>query len=721
MCKETEEGLARFSSKLVSDEESALVDGLENLLNACRVSRVSFFINQNDPDKGLCMRQYVEVCAADVSPKAQNNTQICLPYNKRWKNELENGFPVTGTIDEFPDSETETLKRCNILSILILPVFVEGLWEGFIAFEDTVVRRNWKKDDAILLQTAASMIGAYLFRKRSKTALMESETYLKTIMATIQTGVLITDPESGKIIDANSFAAEMIGYPEEKLIGNDFHRFVCYEENETGRNEEQPVFGNNDCMLRSHSGEKFHVRQSSRRTKLKNRDYMVQSFLDISDIKQLLRKQEINIDISKKTLFLINGFPERHMPCLQNANLFTDVIYLPCYSEGGDHFFARNLYKNGQENTRKSVISLKDQSGHEVGCILRSIYTDLIHNAILELSPLLPVQTTVSILNDAVVSSGIFQADDFFTSIIAQIDQKDLNMTFVSAGHPPFILIRDQAIYFLPDIVSSGKNFPAGVFPGCKFQEETIPLQIGDRLIFYTDGLTEMTVRNTQRPLKLSMLEELLQNILVDNLHAGISVIIRLLLEKIVEISGENVHPDGRNSSTDDVTIIGVEVENDANDNEIIITPQNISDLYQKIETLYQEMEAGWKRREFRAATPRLKSVLEEGIMNAWRHGNRENPEKTITVRWRFGNDFHLEIIDEGEGFSLNDVPDPTADENLLKPTGRGIYLMKRYGDGVGWYDQGRRMTAFFKKEGKTKMDTEKNHYRFPLWNWGAI
>jgi anti-sigma regulatory factor (Ser/Thr protein kinase) len=93
-----------------------------------------------------------------------------------------------------------------------------------------------------------------------------------------------------------------------------------------------------------------------------------------------------------------------------------------------------------------------------------------------------------------------------------------------------------------------------------------------------------------------------------------------------------------------------------------------------------------------------LRLVLEEAILNGWVHGNRRDPEKALTVRVRWGNDMHLEILDQGEGFDCGNVPDPTTEANLTKLTGRGIFIIRHYASSAVWEGNGRRLVASFKK-----------------------
>ena len=90
------------------------------------------------------------------------------------------------------------------------------------------------------------------------------------------------------------------------------------------------------------------------------------------------------------------------------------------------------------------------------------------------------------------------------------------------------------------------------------------------------------------------------------------------------------------------------------------------------------------------ASTFAIKLALEEGISNAIKHGNRFDPAKTVRIAYSVSPErIAVTITDEGEGFDPASVADPTADENLEKPTGRGIMLMRAYMDEVGYNDKG--------------------------------
>lgn len=84
------------------------------------------------------------------------------------------------------------------------------------------------------------------------------------------------------------------------------------------------------------------------------------------------------------------------------------------------------------------------------------------------------------------------------------------------------------------------------------------------------------------------------------------------------------------------------------------------------------------------AARFALRLAWEEAISNAIHHGNRDRPDGAIEVAWQVDpRRICVRITDQGQGFDPASIPDPTLDENLDCPTGRGLLLMRAYMTGV--------------------------------------
>ena len=91
--------------------------------------------------------------------------------------------------------------------------------------------------------------------------------------------------------------------------------------------------------------------------------------------------------------------------------------------------------------------------------------------------------------------------------------------------------------------------------------------------------------------------------------------------------------------------------------------------------------------------------ALEEALVNGFRHGNKGQPDKHVTVQCAVDDaGIDLEVIDQGEGFDPTSVPDPTADENIEIPSGRGIMLMRAYMTTVEYLPPGNRLRIVYRK-----------------------
>ena len=79
-----------------------------------------------------------------------------------------------------------------------------------------------------------------------------------------------------------------------------------------------------------------------------------------------------------------------------------------------------------------------------------------------------------------------------------------------------------------------------------------------------------------------------------------------------------------------------------------------------------------------------ISMAVREAVINAIKHGNREDRQKRVEIQYAFNHDgLSIRVTDQGSGFDLSQVPNPLDPENLLKPTGRGIFYMKAFMDEV--------------------------------------
>jgi serine/threonine-protein kinase RsbW len=89
-----------------------------------------------------------------------------------------------------------------------------------------------------------------------------------------------------------------------------------------------------------------------------------------------------------------------------------------------------------------------------------------------------------------------------------------------------------------------------------------------------------------------------------------------------------------------------------------------------------------------------VRLALNEAAINAFRHGNRGDPGKSIHVRLLITvAEILLQVEDQGPGFDPDQVPDPLSEPYLDRPCGRGLFLMRTYMTWVSFNREGNRVT----------------------------
>ena len=97
-----------------------------------------------------------------------------------------------------------------------------------------------------------------------------------------------------------------------------------------------------------------------------------------------------------------------------------------------------------------------------------------------------------------------------------------------------------------------------------------------------------------------------------------------------------------------------------------------------------------------------LQIAVSEALVNAIVHGNKENPSKKVHVIINYDKDMiEVKVKDEGDGFDISMLPDPTNEENLLKESGRGVYIIMSLVDEFSFdsNDSGTEMSLVIRKE----------------------
>jgi two-component system, NtrC family, sensor kinase len=167
----------------VSHWEEAILPVLTKIGQAADVGRAYVFKNNRDNTDRLCMSLQYEWTSQKGSGQLFNSDLHNIPYLdaglERWVSLLGQNEIFAEQVSKMSVAERAILEMQNIRSIIIIPIFVEGTWWGFIGMEDCVQERIWTDAEEDSLRAGADILGATITRQCAQVALLESKNTLE--------------------------------------------------------------------------------------------------------------------------------------------------------------------------------------------------------------------------------------------------------------------------------------------------------------------------------------------------------------------------------------------------------------------------------------------------------------------------------------------------------------------------------------------------------------
>jgi PAS domain S-box-containing protein len=315
---------------------------------------------------------------------------------------------------------------------------------------------------------------------------------METVLEVLNEGVIIMDDDQ-RILFTNSKFVEMTGIPRQDLIGFDPSSFYSSQEMDFLRQQIDVAFraGHNRYafVLPRKGGGRLPVIISSRRLENSRGKFGIATFTDISaqvraeeelrsaNVKLQNRQMEIEEDLRLAARVQSSLAPRS----LVWGAMSVDVFYHPVHSIGGDFALVNSL---DQDHLSLLVC---DVSGHGIGSALvaNRIYSETTAHLRSSMPFLEMFRELNRFLIEDIAGSGMF-----VTLAAARIDAQRRSMVFAGAGHPPAMLARpgqnpqllesqSMILGALPDAVDATSNLE-------------VQLQSDDRIVLYTDGITEV-------------------------------------------------------------------------------------------------------------------------------------------------------------------------------------------------------------------------------------
>ena len=186
------EAVVEMQSRLLStpgDHLGAFNHVLAPLGQATGAARVYLFENHRRPEDGaLLLSQRAEWCAPGITPEIDNPILQGLPYDDfvpEWSAALEHGERVERLAAEFNEVEAALLVPQGVLSLLVIPLTVDGAFTGFIGFDNCTSEVRWSPIEVNLLSAAATQIGLTLAQRGAQRQLQISNAALREQIDTV--------------------------------------------------------------------------------------------------------------------------------------------------------------------------------------------------------------------------------------------------------------------------------------------------------------------------------------------------------------------------------------------------------------------------------------------------------------------------------------------------------------------------------------------------------
>ena len=370
------------------------------------------------------------------------------------------------------------------------------------------------------------------------------------------------------------------------------------------------------------------------------------------------------------------GLLPKELP--EMINFKSAAIYIPAGKVGGD------LYDIITTPRQKIAVLIYDVSGHGIPAALIGAMAKMLFAHYIEKTDS-PAEVFHHVNREL---CRFIQTEQYLTAFLGVIDPVNNVMSYARAGHVPPLVFHagDRRVTRL-----DSKGFFIGhsaLLSIAEYCNEMVRLEPGDKLLFYTDGLTE----GYNGKGSLYGVERLKAT------FAGCGdADVRSVIDTVVE--NQTAFRDGT-SLRDDFTLLCVEVGDSERllaqsgfspeEEPSILVATQLDEIDNVCSVILREMDHhGFADQSIK----QFKICVFEMLTNAVLHGNGGDVRKKALVFYKVTEtEVAISVVDEGKGFDYRNVPDPLLPENRNRDHGRGLFLIRHYLDEVVFNEAGNRI-----------------------------
>jgi PAS domain S-box-containing protein len=357
-----------------SDFADAMRLAFEQIGIATGADRVSLFEVHGE---GLVSQRF-EWTNGTVNAEIDNPDLQNVPFSidfADWALQLSQGDWCGGLVRDMSDTARGYLESQGIRSLLLVPIMVDGAWDGFIALDDCYTEREWAEPEVKVLTTIAAIVGGMFRKAKAESRLMASEERLLVAMDATSLGMWDLNVDTGEITWSDRAAPILGGSREALQQGVRFEDFVLEEDwamlsgkIAAALNEGRPLAA--EYRIRRPDGTTRWVRSGARPTTDEAGKVirLIGTLLDISDTKDheadLIAARERAEEMMRlKDAFLSNMSHEIRTP-LASIIGFSEVLV---EETEGELLEIAGMIRNGGERLMLTLSSVLDLAQLESG------------------------------------------------------------------------------------------------------------------------------------------------------------------------------------------------------------------------------------------------------------------------------------------------------------------------------------------------------------------
>ncbi|MCX7820227.1 MAG: SpoIIE family protein phosphatase [Brevinematales bacterium] len=408
---------------------------------------------------------------------------------------------------------------------------------------------------------------------------------------------------------------------------------------------------------------------------INKKSYLQLFFQDISLEFKLFNQLEVKNKLMEDELTTAKRILDHifYISPIYNSYVRFETFFKPSEKLGGDFF---DIFQVDQD---KVGVFIADVSGHGVSASLITATLKML----ITLTPkdFYSVDKMVFYLNSTLLQLLI--EDQFVTLFYGIIDTKNYEIEYINCGHPMPIIFseRDKKIYHLEKI-----TFPLGINLNLSYSKYIGKEKLPDfcKILFYTDGL--FSFHKNRETISVNELKNIFLNLITTKQQNIVNKIYLSLLQEYERFE------------EDDISMLLVTLNKNFGYKNYLSIPSNILEADNAIIKLISSIERTFNLSE--EIKWKIYTCLYEAVINAIIHGNKSNIQKRVFISYRiFKNWIIFKIRDEGRGFNIKEIPDPSKKENILKTSGRGIFMIGRIMNKIKFNKTGNEITMYLRVE----------------------